>query len=66
MDSLIRIANITTALRGTPHQAEAEHLFRVARRRAHSHPRGKLDNLGRRLRRLAKNAGVWRPGLGLE
>lgn len=64
MLDLNRIYNIADAI-GT---AEALELARKARIAAHSFPRRNraLRNIFRKLRKMAKEAGVWRPGLGLE
>lgn len=64
MNSLLRINAIAFSLRNTAGEAEADRLRDIARQRAHSHPRGRLNNIGRRLRRLAIREGVWAPGLG--
>ena len=66
MNSLTRIYNLAAALRGTEFERIARELAEIARVRAHSHPRGNLTNIGRKLRRMAIAAGVWQPGLGVE
>jgi hypothetical protein len=66
MQDLKRIGEITAVLKQTRHKKEAQRLYNVARMNAHKHPRGDLDNIGRRLRKLAKDAGVWYPGLGVD
>lgn len=66
MNSLIRCYAIADALTGTAHADEAKRLAEIARTRAHSHPRGNIGNISRRLRKMAQSAGVWTAGLGVE
>jgi hypothetical protein len=62
--SLLRQSRLAAAI-DTP---EAHRLYDISRRAAHAHPRRNsvLQNNFRRLRRMAKEAGVWYPGLGEE
>lgn len=64
MEDLLRIYGLRDALRGSKFEAEAARIAEACRIRAHSFPRGKLGNYGRRLRNMCREIGVWAPGLG--
>lgn len=59
--SLLRVAEIASALKQTEHAAEVTRLYDIAYRAAHSHPRKSrtVRNIFRRLRKMAQQAGVW-------